>query len=100
MGKITFYCTICAGPLYNWEQRKASMMQPGDNRYLYFDDACECGYEENETDGRVEEKNSEVDLLKHDEYCNYRQGYWSDILSELDIAVCITLRPIGYSPNI
>jgi hypothetical protein len=89
MGKVTFYCTICAGPLDHYEQRKASMVQPGDDEGLCFDDTCECEYETGENNDGKEEQNSEADLLEHDEYCQYRQGYWGDILSESDIAVCI-----------
>ena len=99
MDKITFYCTICAGPLYEWEQRKASMVQPGDNEDLCFDDDCECDYEAEESDGSKEEENSEADLLKHDEYCRYRTGYWGDILSELDIAACKIFTLERYSAN-
>ncbi|KAL2819183.1 hypothetical protein BJX63DRAFT_382656, partial [Aspergillus granulosus] len=62
MGKITFYCNICAGPLANWDLRKRSMLQPGDLEQIAFDDECECEYgsgvandEEDEDEENAEE---------------------------------------------
>ncbi|KAL2856945.1 hypothetical protein BJX68DRAFT_229778 [Aspergillus pseudodeflectus] len=112
MGKITFYCNICAGPLSDWELRKRSMLQPGEMADVCFDDDCDCDYEggaaNDEGDGSDEdddivdgdraqnsqeegeddpmvEPNSEEDLARHDSYCNYRRGYWGDILAEGDV---------------
>ncbi|KAL2834924.1 hypothetical protein BDW59DRAFT_136822 [Aspergillus cavernicola] len=96
MGKITFYCTICAGPLHEWELRKRSMLQPDEDVELCFDDDCDCDYDEDEDKGEEGEENSEADLLKHDEYCNYRRGYWGDILSERDIKWLSDARMLGY----
>ncbi|BCS29320.1 uncharacterized protein APUU_70890A [Aspergillus puulaauensis] len=76
MGKITFYCTICAGPLYECGLRKASTAQPGDDENSLFEDDCECSGQSDD----------EEDPLKHSRYCPYREGYWGDILSERDIA--------------
>jgi hypothetical protein len=114
MGKITFYCNICAGPLSDWELRKRSMLQPGEMADVCFDDDCDCDYEggaaNDEGDGSDEdddivdgdraqnsqeegeddpmvEPNSEEDLARHDSYCNYRRGYWGDILAEGDVEV-------------
>ncbi|KAL3467792.1 hypothetical protein BJX64DRAFT_283260 [Aspergillus heterothallicus] len=108
MGKITFYCNICAGPLSHWELRKRSMLQSGDVEHATFDDECDCDYVGEEVDqvngeekaaavdgegsgkdlggdDEVPEPNSEADLARHDSYCNYRRGYWGDILLEKDV---------------
>jgi hypothetical protein len=62
------------------------MVQPGEDADFCFEDDCDCENDEEKQEG--EEENSEADLLKHDEYCTYRRGYWGDILSERDIGVC------------
>ncbi|KAL2797591.1 hypothetical protein BJX66DRAFT_86866 [Aspergillus keveii] len=112
MGKITFYCNICAGPLSDWELRKRSMVRPDELAHVCFDDDCDCGYEsgasndegdrgdeeddvgdgdraqnrqEEGDDDPMVEQNSEEDLARHDSYCNYRRGYWGDILTEGDV---------------
>ncbi|KAL2837860.1 hypothetical protein BJY01DRAFT_251265 [Aspergillus pseudoustus] len=114
MGKITFYCNVCAGPLSDWELLKRSMLQPGEDELGTFDDDCECEYdgeaandqegegneegdydenaEELEVEGEkgggedeIPEPNSEEDLARHDSYCSYRRGYRSDILLQKDI---------------
>lgn len=88
MGKITFYCAICSGPLYEWGLRKASTAQPGDDENGLFDDDCECSDQsDDDEDGEDNE-----DPAKHTEYCPYSQGYWGDILSEGDIAVQSAFR--------
>ena len=84
MGKITFYCTICAGPLSDYRLRKASTAQPGDDDNGLFEDDCECSGQSD--DGEDDEE----DPLKHSPYCPYREGYWGDILFESDTAVKIT----------
>lgn len=80
MGKITFYCTIRAGPLYEWGLRKASTAQPGDNENGLFEDDCECS-----------DQSDDGEDFKHTPCCPCNWGYWGDILSERDIAVQTTL---------
>ncbi|KAL5684742.1 hypothetical protein EMGR_005347, partial [Emarellia grisea] len=42
MGKITFYCNICGGPLSCYDLRKASTAQQGEDLSLCYDDDCDC----------------------------------------------------------
>ncbi|GIC93077.1 uncharacterized protein Aud_009556 [Aspergillus udagawae] len=88
MGKITFYCNICGGPLSCYDLRKASTASEDEDPSLCYDDECDCEAQhrpeaEDDEDGE-DDKNSAADW-EHDSYCASLKGYSGDLVSEKDV---------------
>ncbi|KAF4228985.1 hypothetical protein CNMCM6805_001779 [Aspergillus fumigatiaffinis] len=88
MGKITFYCNICGGPLSCYYLRKASTAWEGEDLSLCYDDDCDCeagARPEAEDDEDGEDDENSTAACEHDSYCASLRGYSGDLVSEKDI---------------
>jgi hypothetical protein len=86
MGKITFYCNVCGGPLSCWDLRKASTAREGEDLSICYEDECDC--EAGNRSEAEEAEDGETADFEHDSYCNSLRGYSGELLSESDILVC------------
>ncbi|RLM00358.1 hypothetical protein CFD26_100691 [Aspergillus turcosus] len=84
MGKITFYCNICGGPLFGWDLRKASTAREGEDLSLCYEDECDCEAG-NKLEAEGAENGDSTAEFEHGSYCNSRKGYSGDLVSESDI---------------
>ncbi|KAF7133988.1 hypothetical protein CNMCM5793_005514 [Aspergillus hiratsukae] len=84
MGKYTFYCNICGGPLYWWDLRKASTAREGEDLDLCYDDECDCEAGTRPEAEAAEDGDSTTDC-EHNRYCASLKGYSGDLVSENDI---------------
>ncbi|KAF7180401.1 hypothetical protein CNMCM7691_009569 [Aspergillus felis] len=88
MGKITFYCNICGGPLSCYDLRKASTAWEGEDLSLCYDDVCNCRVQtrqEAEDDEDGEDEGNSTAECEHESYCASLMGYSGDLVSEKDI---------------
>ncbi|EAW20739.1 F-box domain protein [Aspergillus fischeri NRRL 181] len=88
MGKITFYCNICGGPLSYYDLRKASTAWEGEDLSLCYEDDCDCEAgtrPEAEGDEDGEDDENSTAACEHDSYCASLRGYSGHLISEKDI---------------